>query len=341
MATKKENAKKALEKIRMEVICDATAGEVVDNIDDVVQATHEVLKACDETNYLEADAQKVFGDRDLLAAIKTVVSTTVKEAKAIYNAPFAVIDAKCKALELQMSRKSEAVEAIAAVHESTGSCAARADLFSYFAKRAEWMGPKYGPLVWAKHPTSWDKPGSEDKARREIDELIFFVRTSFRIIHGWRSPFEDLLLMRFCELSDLREALGTVYGYKEYLDSVAAVFMTGGSGWDGWSPELLYFDEDRVTEVFSITGRKSEVEAAKAAIAAMGAKMDSAPNGGIEGIAAWLAKEGFSKEQIDEAVADSRALGCTLEQVRRLGLDPGMSTGEIEERFFRGLDEPK
>lgn len=337
MATKKEASLKLMADAGIEVRIDAEAGAVEDNIDEVVAKAHEVLRRCRNTDYLKEDRAKAIADRDLLAAVKSQVSATVKDAKGVYDVPFTVIEAKTKALDIQMAAQSRVVESIAAEVEAEKTSPQRADIFSYFAKRAEWLGPKYGPIVWSKHPASWDKAADVAKVKRQIDDLLLFVRASFRIIHAWHSVFEDLLLMRYCELSDLKDALGIVYGYKEYLDGIAIVAAGGGDQWDGWTDDLLFSDEEHVTEILSVSGTRSEVDAAKAAVAAMGARIDSACQDGIDAISTWLRKQGFDQSQIDEAVADARALAMTLSDVRRLELSPSMTVGQIEEAFFGGL----
>lgn len=337
MATKKETALKLMADAGIEVRIDAKAGTVEDNIDEVVEKAHEVLERCRRTDYLKADRDKAIADRDLLTAVKTQVAATIKDAKGVYDVPFTVIEAKAKALDIQVGAQSRVVESIAAEVEAEKSSPQRADVFGYFTSRAEWLGPKYGPIVWSKHPTSWDKTTDLAKVKAQIDGLLLFVRASFRIIHSWRSVFEDLLLARFCELSDLKDSLGVVYGYKEYLEGIAIVAAGGGDRWDGWTDDLLFSDEERVTEILSVTGTRTEVDAAKAAIAAMGASVDAARQDGVDAIAAWMGKQGFGREQIDEAIADARALAMTLSDVRRLELDPSMTVGQIEEAFFKGL----
>lgn len=341
MATKKEASLKLMAEAGIEVSITAEQGAVEDNIDDVVKKTHEILKRSRNTDYLEADRDKAAADRDLLAAVKTQVGAAIKDAKSIYDVPFSVIEAKAKALEIQVAAQARIVESIAAEVEAEKSSPQRADVFGYFSRRAAWLGPKYGPIVWSKHPTSWDKATDVTKAKGQIDDLLLFVKASFRIIHGWRSVFEDLLLMRFCELSDLKDALGIVYGYKEYLEGVAAVAARGGDQWNGWTDDLLFSDEERVTEILSVTGTRTEVDAAKAAIAAMGASVDAARQDGIDAIAAWMDKQGFDQTQIDEAIADARALAMTLSDVRKLGLNPSMTVGQIEAAFFKGLSDDK
>lgn len=341
MATKKETSLKLMADAGIEVSITAEQGTVEDNIDDVVKKTHEVLERCRSTDYLEADRDKAVADRDLLAAVKTQVGAAVKDAKSVYDVPFSVIEAKAKALDIQVAAQARIVESIAAEVESESSSPQRADVFGYFSSRARWLGPKYGPIVWSKHPTSWDKATDITKVKGQIDDLLLFVRASFRIIHAWRSVFEDLLLMRFCEQSDLKDALGIVYGYREYLEGVAIVAAGGGDQWDGWTDDLLFSDEERVTEVLSVTGTRFEVDAAKAAVAAMGARIDAARQDGIDAIAAWMGKQGFDQAQIDEAVADARALAMTLSDVRKLELDPSMTVSQIETAFFRGLSDEK
>ena len=339
MATKKEASLKLMAEAGIEVNITAEQGTVEDNIDDVVKKTHEILKRSRNTDYLEADRFKAVVDRDLLAAVKTQVGAAFKDAKGAYDVPFSVIEAKVKALEIQIAAQARVVESIAAEVEAERSSPLRADVFGYFSSRAAWLGPKYGPIVWSKHPASWDKATDVTKAKGQIDDLLLFVKASFRIIHSWRSAFEDLLLMRFCELSDLKDALGIVYGYKEYLEGVAIVAAGGGEQWDGWTEELLFCDDERVTEVISVTGTRFEVDAAKAAVAAMGARIDAARQDGIDAIAAWMGKQGFNQVQTDEAIADARALAMTLSDVRKLELNPSMTIAQIETAFFKGLSE--
>lgn len=341
MATKKETSLKLMADAGIEVSITAEQGAVEDNIDDVVKKTHEILKRCRSTDYLDADRDKAVADRDLLAAVKTQVGAAIKDSKSVYDAPFAVIEAKAKALDIQVAAQARIVESIAAEVESEKSSPQRADVFGYFSSRARWLGPKYGPIVWSKHPTSWDKATDITKVKGQIDDLLIFVRASFCIIHRWGSVFEDLLLMRFCEQSDLKDALGIVYGYKEYLEGVAIVAAGGGDQWDGWTDDLLFCDEERVTEMLSITGTRFEVDAAKAAVAAMGARIDAARQDGIDAISAWMGKQGFDQAQIDEAIADARALAMTLSDVRKLELDPSMTISQIETAFFKGLSDEK
>lgn len=341
MATKKETSLKLMADAGIKVSITAEQGAVEDNIDNVVEKTHEILKRCRSTDYLDADRDKAVADRDLLAAVKTQVGAAIKDAKGVYDAPFAVIEAKAKALDIQVAAQARIVESIAAEVESEKSSPQRADVFNYFSSRARWLGPKYGPIVWSKHPTSWDKATDITKVKGQIDDLLLFVRASFRIIHAWRSVFEDLLLMRFCEQSDLKDALGIVYGFKEYLEGVAIVATGGADQWDGWTDDLLFSDEERVTEILSVTGTRFEVDAAKAAVAAMGARIDAARQDGIDAISAWMDKQGFDQAQIDEAIADARALAMTLSDVRKLELDPSMTIGQIEAAFFKGLSDEK
>ena len=185
----------------------------------------------------------------------------------------------------------------------------------YFQSKGAWRGPKFGPMLWAKHPKAWDgKSMTAAKIESEIDAMLLEVRSGFRIIRSLGSIYEERLMEKYLEGDSL--SMGPVFAYLAHLTEEAAYIASGGSRWSGWTPDLDLDDEPVASEDVSLRGAPSRIAALKEIAEAIGLTVNGSSCGNDASMVEVLRSRGFSDQQVDRIVTAKEVFGMTSAQVR-------------------------
>lgn len=327
MAAKKIDMQKIRE-LGLEVEIDQSPGKVADNLDGVIEASRAVVERCAKENYLAGAPERAVADEELLKSAKAAAEKAVKEARTAYDLPFGVIDAKMKAWTVGIDRQIERISPVADMCRSQELEPKRALAFDYFRSKGAWLGPKFGPMLWAKHPKAWDgKSMTAAKIESEIDAMLLEVRSGFRIIRSLGSIYEERLMEKYLEGDSL--SMGPVFAYLAHLTEEAAYIASGGSRWNGWTPDLDLDDEPVASEDVSLRGAPSRIAALKEIAEAIGLTVNGSSCGNDASMVEVLRSRGFSDQQVDRIVTAKEVFGMTSAQVLDIDLPADTAPGEV------------